>query len=123
MQVVIITGGYSGIGYQLTKLVYDKNAIVYIAGRRESEGLRAIEEIQTSHPNSKGRLEFLFLDLADLATVKKCAEEFLKKEKRLDVLWNNAGLMGTSKDDKSKQVCDPLAILLSPAAFLMITFC
>ncbi|RFU33186.1 hypothetical protein B7463_g3198, partial [Scytalidium lignicola] len=102
-KVLLITGGYSGVGYQLARIVYAKNAVVYIAGRRESEGLRAIKEIKAACPNSKGRLEFLLLDLADLSTIKKSVNNFLGKEQRLDVLWNNAGLMGTSKDMKSKQ--------------------
>jgi retinol dehydrogenase-12 len=33
------------------------------------------------------------LDLADLTTIKVCAEEFLSKETRLHVLFNNAGVM------------------------------
>lgn len=105
MKVLIITGGYSGVGYQLAKIVYAKNAVVYIAGRRENEGLKAIKEIRAVCPNSKGRIEFLELDLADLSSIKKSTDTFLQKEKRLDVLWNNAGVMGTSKDMKSKQVC------------------
>jgi retinol dehydrogenase-12 len=39
-----------------------------------------------------------------MSTIKKSAQEFLSKEKRLDVLWNNAGLMGVSKDANTKQV-------------------
>ncbi|KAH8801377.1 hypothetical protein F5884DRAFT_904244 [Xylogone sp. PMI_703] len=102
-KVLIITGGYSGVGYQLTKIVYAKNAVVYVAGRRESEGLKAIDEMKAACPNSKGRLEFLPLDLADLSSIKKSVDTFLTRENRLDILWNNAGLMGTSKDMKSKQ--------------------
>ncbi|GAB1202659.1 hypothetical protein APSETT445_001280 [Aspergillus pseudonomiae] len=33
------------------------------------------------------------LDLSDLSTIKKSAEEFLTKESKLHVLWNNAGVM------------------------------
>jgi NADP-dependent 3-hydroxy acid dehydrogenase YdfG len=39
-----------------------------------------------------------------MSTIKTSAQEFLSKEKRLDVLWNNAGLMGVSKDATTKQV-------------------
>jgi retinol dehydrogenase-12 len=102
--VLIITGGYSGIGFQLAKIVYGKNATVYLAGRRTREGLNAIKEITALHPSAKGRLEFLSLDLADLTSVKKSAEEFMARESRLDVLWNNAGVMGTPKDQKTAQV-------------------
>jgi retinol dehydrogenase-12 len=36
---------------------------------------------------------FLYLDLADLTTIKPAVEEFLGKEERLDVLVNNAAVM------------------------------
>ncbi|KAE8248841.1 hypothetical protein A4X06_0g3496 [Tilletia controversa] len=40
-----------------------------------------------------GRLEYLPLDLSSLESVKKAAETFTKKETRLDILLNNAGVM------------------------------
>lgn len=106
-KVVIVTGGYSGVGYQLSKLLYAKNAVVYIAGRREDVGQEAIASLKAADPDSKGRLEFLQLDLADLSTIKASANAFLEKETRLDVLWNNAGIMRLPKDSPthSKQVC------------------
>jgi NAD(P)-dependent dehydrogenase (short-subunit alcohol dehydrogenase family) len=103
-QVAVVTGGYSGIGFELTKLLYQKNCTVYIAGRRSEEAYKAMVAIKAFSPMSSGRLEFLHLDLADLSTIKPSAAEFLSKEKRLDVLWNNAGVMGATKGSKSDQV-------------------
>ncbi|GAD92887.1 hypothetical protein NECHADRAFT_56763 [Paecilomyces variotii No. 5] len=107
-KVMIVTGGYSGVGYQLTKLIYAKNATVYIAGRRPTEGNRAIQEISAAYPSSKGKLEFLFLDLSDLWSIKESASDFQAKESRLDVLWNNAGVMGLPTRQKTKQGYDAL---------------
>jgi retinol dehydrogenase-12 len=104
-KVTIITGGYSGVGFELAKLLYQKNCTIYIAGRRAEQALKAIDVIKSTYPLSEGRLEFLPLDLADLATIKTSAAEFLSKEKRLDILWNNAGVLGAAKGSKSKQVC------------------
>lgn len=49
--------------------------------------------IRQRHPRSSGQILFLYLDLSDLSTIRKSANEFLSKESRLDVLWNNAGVM------------------------------
>ena len=73
--------------------MYRKNGTVYIAGRTKSKYDAAEKDIKGSLPNSKGRLEFLQLDLADLSTIKASAEEFISQEQRLDVLTNNAGVV------------------------------
>ncbi len=46
---------------------------------------------------------YLHLDLDDLTTIKASADEFLGKEKRLDVLWNNAGVMIPAQGSTTKQ--------------------
>lgn len=88
-----MTGSNTGIGYLLTSILYAANGTVYVAARTESKAVSAIQSIKSSHPSSKGSLHFLKLDLSDLSTIKASAEEFLSKQDRLDVLWNNAGVM------------------------------
>jgi retinol dehydrogenase-12 len=100
-----VTGGASGIGFLLAKLLYQVNGTVNIAGRSQEAGTMAIERIKSQCPDSKGRLEFLLLDLADLSSIKKSADEFLARERRLDVLWHNAGVMFPPAGSKTKQVC------------------
>ncbi|KAK4506270.1 hypothetical protein PRZ48_004235 [Zasmidium cellare] len=85
-RVFIITGGYAGVGYQLCQILYSRNGTIYVAGRSKGKANSAIARIQEGDPSSKGRLEFLELDLGDLTTIKPAAEMFLSKESRLDVL-------------------------------------
>ncbi|KAK3192323.1 short-chain alcohol dehydrogenase [Lecanicillium sp. MT-2017a] len=102
-KVHIVTGGYSGVGEALTGILYDKNAVVYVAGRSQDKADESIAAIKNKYPNSKGRLEFMRVDLADLTTIKTAVSQFLAKEKRLDVLVNNAGVMFPPADEKSSQ--------------------
>ncbi|KAK3714256.1 short-chain alcohol dehydrogenase [Vermiconidia calcicola] len=92
-RVFIVTGGYAGCGYQLAKILYQRNGVVYLAGRNKDKADKAIKNLQAAHPSSKGRVEFLKVDLADLTTIKPAVEEFTQKESRLDVLTNNAAVM------------------------------
>lgn len=85
------------------KILYQKNSKIYVAGRSAQKGSQAIQNVKAAFPKSSGHLEFLLLDLADLTTIKRSVEDFLAKETRLDILWNNAGVMTPPKGSKSAQ--------------------
>jgi retinol dehydrogenase 12 len=89
-----VTGGYSGVGFELCQILYKHNATVYIAGRSESKASSAISNIKKASPKSSGRLEFLLIDLSDFSTIKSGIEAFTAQQQRLDVLVNNAGVSG-----------------------------
>ena len=98
-------GGYSGIGYQLAILLYQAGAKVYIAGRSEDKAQQAIKEINslTSDKSFVGELKYLPLELDDLSTIKSSVEVFKRKESKLDVLFNNAGVSLPPLGSVSKQ--------------------
>ncbi|KAJ7472409.1 NAD(P)-binding protein [Mycena galericulata] len=89
-QVIIVTGGNAGIGKQTVKVLLQRNATVYMASRNPEKALAAIEDLYAS---TGKRAVFLQLDLADLASVKAAATEFLSKEQELHVLYDNGGIM------------------------------
>jgi len=99
----IVTGGTGGIGKGLVRILYQSNARVYVAARSSNKTKTLVEELQHEFPKSKGDLIYLKLDLDDLTTIKASAEEFIAKESRLDVLWNNAGVMVPPEGSKTKQ--------------------
>ncbi|KNG83843.1 putative short-chain dehydrogenase [Aspergillus nomiae NRRL 13137] len=89
----LITGATSGYGMHLASILYQHGGKVYLAARNASRGESVINNIMKRFPESKGQMVFLQLDLGDLSTIKKSADEFLTKESKLHVLWNNAGVM------------------------------
>lgn len=92
-KVCLVTGGYAGVGEQLSQILYAAGATVYIAGRSQEKADTALQRIRKAVPDSKGGLHFLKLDLADLGSIKPAVEHFLAREKRLDNLTQNAGVM------------------------------
>jgi NAD(P)-dependent dehydrogenase (short-subunit alcohol dehydrogenase family) len=91
-KVFIVTGGNSGVGLELVKVLYSRGGTVYIASRSTTKIDAAISTIRSIFPRSSGHLKSLRIDLNDLSTISACASTFLAQESRLDVLWNNAGI-------------------------------
>ncbi|TFA99041.1 hypothetical protein CCMA1212_009081 [Trichoderma ghanense] len=102
-KVYIVTGSNTGVGKELAQILYSKNATVYVAARSQAKATEAIEDVRKAFPASTGRLEFLSLDLADLEAVEKSAKELIARETRLDVLFNNAGVMHPPQGSMTKQ--------------------
>lgn len=102
-RVYIVTGANSGLGKELSGILYSKHAKVFVAARSEAKAYVAIELIRAAHPRSKGDLVYLPLDLADLATIKSSVDAFLSQESRLDVLFNNAGVLAAPDAHKTAQ--------------------
>ncbi|KAF8246991.1 putative steroid dehydrogenase [Wilcoxina mikolae CBS 423.85] len=102
-KIFLVTGGNSGVGYELCKILYSSGARVYMASRSASNATAAIAEITKSVSTSSGELKFLQLDLGDLSTIKNSAEAFAAQEERLDVLWNNAGVATPPVGSTTKQ--------------------
>ncbi|KAH8896367.1 NAD(P)-binding protein [Thozetella sp. PMI_491] len=102
-RVFIVTGSTSGIGKCLVGILYGPNAEVYMADRSHEKATVVSSELRANHPESKGQLVYLHLDLNDLSSVKKSAEEFLAKEEKLHMLFNNTGIMAPPEGIKTTQ--------------------
>ncbi|KAH7911147.1 hypothetical protein BJ138DRAFT_1113470 [Hygrophoropsis aurantiaca] len=94
-KVVLVTGANAGIGKETARVLLTKNAKVWIAARDQSKGEAALKELKDRTGKDAHLLK---LNLANLKSVKSAAEEFLSKETRLDVLFNNAGVMTPPKE-------------------------
>jgi NAD(P)-dependent dehydrogenase (short-subunit alcohol dehydrogenase family) len=88
-QVIVITGGNSGIGKEAAVELAGMGATVVITARDQVKGAAARDEIRTR--SGRDDVEVLALDLADFASIRSFAAEVLARHDRLDVLINNAG--------------------------------
>ena len=89
-KVIVIMGASSGIGEATTKLLAEKGAKLVIAARREDR-LKAIKE---SLPEAE--LYIQTADVRDFAQVQAVIDLAMEKFGRIDVLYNNAGIMPTA---------------------------
>jgi NAD(P)-dependent dehydrogenase (short-subunit alcohol dehydrogenase family) len=90
-KIVIVTGANSGIGYEAAREFTRKGAEVIVASRDPIKAGRAILNIKEEIPGAK--LEFIEINLANLESIRKFAEEFKSNYDKLDILLNNAGIM------------------------------
>jgi len=90
-KTVVVTGANGGLGYEAAAAFAAKNAHVVLACRKLDKAQEAAESIRARAEGAD--LEVMALDLADLASVRGFADEFLGKHRQLDVLCNNAGVM------------------------------
>jgi retinol dehydrogenase-12 len=88
-KTVLITGASAGIGLHSAIGLAKLGAEVVLVGRDEERTARAVEFVkaQTGNP----AISYLLADLSSLNEVRKLAQEYKDRYKKLDVLLNNAG--------------------------------
>jgi NAD(P)-dependent dehydrogenase (short-subunit alcohol dehydrogenase family) len=92
-RVALVTGANSGIGYEVAGTLADHGAQVILACRNGERARRARDKLESELDRCS--LELLDLDLSDLVSVRLAANRVLAAHARLDLLINNAGIMGT----------------------------
>lgn len=88
----LVTGGNTGIGRATAAQLAARGGRVYLACRSQASGQAAVAGIRAETGSED--VAFLPLDLADLASVRRCAAEFRALGLPLHVLINNAGVAG-----------------------------
>ncbi|KAG2197599.1 hypothetical protein INT47_006662 [Mucor saturninus] len=94
-KVAIVTGSNTGIGLATARSLASVGAKVIIPCRTLEKAQGAVKVIKETVPEAD--LIAMQLDLSDLASVRKFAQDFLQLDLPLHILINNAGIMGTPK--------------------------
>ncbi|XP_028276291.1 dehydrogenase/reductase SDR family member 13-like [Parambassis ranga] len=96
-KTVIVTGSNTGIGKSTALDLAKRGARVIMACRNKEKAEAAAFDIRRESGNNQ--VVFMELDLASLKSVRRFAEAFLKTEPRLDILINNAGVIGPGRTE------------------------
>jgi retinol dehydrogenase 12 len=91
-QTFLVTGGNTGIGRATAVDLARRGARVHLACRSRDKGEAAVAAL--AEQAGSDRIGYLPLDLADLASVRRCAADFLARDEPLHGLINNAGVAG-----------------------------
>ena len=89
-RVCIVSGGNSGIGFELCRGMANAGFHVVMVSRGKERGAPALKKLEAEFGDS---VEMMLCDMSDLANISKLHAEFSAKFDRLDVLLNNAGAM------------------------------
>ena len=84
-KIAIVTGGYSGIGLETTRVLASAGAHVIVPARNVAKARDAVSAIDG--------VDLAPLNLEDPASIDAFAEQFLKSRRPLHILVNNAGIM------------------------------
>jgi NAD(P)-dependent dehydrogenase (short-subunit alcohol dehydrogenase family) len=89
----IVTGGASGIGIETVRALATAGARVVIATRDRARGESVAATLRNE--TASAAIEFRPLDLSSLASVRAFVADYLKLDRKLHLLINNAGIMAT----------------------------
>jgi NAD(P)-dependent dehydrogenase (short-subunit alcohol dehydrogenase family) len=88
--VTLITGANKGIGFETARQLLERGHTVYVGARDVERGEKAAAELGA---------RFVQLDVTDDASVRAALATVAAAEGRLDVLVNNAGILGAGPVD------------------------
>src|SRR5277367_5076146 len=90
MQVVLVTGGLTGIGRATALAFANEGAQIVVSGRRDEEGQKLVSEIREMGAEA----EFVHADVRREEDVRNLIDKTVERYGRLDVAVNAAGSEG-----------------------------
>jgi NAD(P)-dependent dehydrogenase (short-subunit alcohol dehydrogenase family) len=91
MKTALITGANKSIGLETARQLLQQGYYIYLGSRNLENGLEAVEKLKAE---GLTHLEAIQIDVSNDESVKAARVEIGKKTEVLDVLINNAGILG-----------------------------
>ena len=87
----IITGANTGAGFQATRILLSKGARVVMLNRNAQKSSAAVAKLKSEFGNSAD-VDFVCMDLADMASIRRASEDVLKLVTKIDALICNGAI-------------------------------
>jgi NAD(P)-dependent dehydrogenase (short-subunit alcohol dehydrogenase family) len=91
MKTALITGANKGIGFETARYLLQQGYFVYLGSRNVAPGTAAVNDLKAQ---GLSNCELVELDVTSQSSVDAAAAVLTAKEITLDVLINNAGILG-----------------------------
>lgn len=98
MDSVLITGANRSIGLETAKQLSEKGLFVYLGSRDLKKGEEVVNELSQ---NGFKNIKAIQINVTDSESVLKAKEIIEKEQGKLDILINNAGILGDVPQDSS----------------------
>ncbi len=95
MKTVLITGANKSIGFETARQLLQQGYYVYLGSRDMQKGQQAVSQL---HSEGLNQVEPLEIDVDNLESIKAARRLLGRKTKVLDVLINNAGIVGSMQE-------------------------
>lgn len=92
---ILVTGVSAGLGVETARSLVARGAQVIGAARDLNKATATTEQVRTDAAANGGSFEVIELDLANLKSVRACANALLANGQPFDVVIANAGVMAT----------------------------
>jgi NAD(P)-dependent dehydrogenase (short-subunit alcohol dehydrogenase family) len=91
MKTALITGANKSIGFEAARQLLQQGYYVYLGSRDAQRGQQAVAQL---HTEGLPQVELLTIDVTNSASIAAAREALGQKTAVLDVLINNAGILG-----------------------------
>jgi len=90
-KTLVVTGVSAGLGIETARVLAARGARVVCVARDKEKTEKAVAALRAGNPN--GQFEIALLDLSDLDSVRRGADDVARRFPKINALINNAGVM------------------------------
>jgi dehydrogenase/reductase SDR family member 12 len=118
-KVICITGANSGLGEEVARYVASKHAKLYMLCRSADRAQQARQKILSETGASEEDVQVVLVDVAELESVRKAAQQLQANESQIHCLVCNAGVLHNAQQNSGEGIEATFASHLLGGTYLL----